>query len=72
MTFILSWHSCNKSLHLATFLYISYGKDAYTNYPNSGRAATRDVPLKVTIDIDNVSIPRAFNSSSILLFWAHT
>nr|XP_022315495.1 uncharacterized protein LOC111119542 [Crassostrea virginica] len=35
--------------------------DAYTNYPNSGRAATRDVPLKVTIDIDNEDFHQTMN-----------
>lgn len=36
------------------YLHVFSSKDAFTNYPNNGRAATRDVPVMMTIDIDDV------------------
>lgn len=47
--FLVLWYSgC-----INTVTYLS-SKDAYTNYPNNGRAATRDVPVTMTVDIDDV------------------
>uniref|UniRef100_K1QRX2 Uncharacterized protein n=1 Tax=Magallana gigas TaxID=29159 RepID=K1QRX2_MAGGI len=34
--------------------------DAFTNYPNNGRAATRDVPVMMTIDIDDPALTDSF------------
>ncbi|XP_061182284.1 uncharacterized protein LOC133190610 [Saccostrea echinata] len=35
--------------------------DDYTNYPNDGSAATRDVPVKITIDIEDEDFHQVMN-----------